>query len=206
MKTRFLVSASLLACCAMGVQAAPPHSITYAKKAEEPGKVLTINGNKFVIVRLPVRAFSGDKYAITFPAPLAEGDQFTYAILPTYHGTDGFTQNLTIDGYPAQVEVSDSRVYQLTQDFLEPGTNLFTVSAQATATVTINLGGTVLLLGESVNTKDPIGGGELETEVGIGNSFNAASAAESEWWKYTDPTTQVNTLDYWVDYIRIYKY
>jgi len=182
--------------------AAPPHSITYEKKSAAPGTTLIISGNEFTVIRLPIRDFNGTKYAITLPVPSQDGIIFFGDVFTT-HSTDPIGANTTIDGFQALVTVSDHRFYSLSADFVTPGTNVFEVNGFAQAIVRIQVGTMVLDLSEFFLSPDPLSSplAPPETNVNIGAGFNAVSFAE--WWKWTDPVTQVNALNLWIDYIRI---
>jgi hypothetical protein len=183
--------------------AAPPHSISWTKQSAAIGTVITIAGQEFVIARIPVRDFNGDKYAITLPVPSQFG-QITFGIVSVAHITDPIVGNVTIDGYPAVVTVSDSRTFTITPDYLDPPNNRLGVTSDASVSVQIKLGAGIVILGQNFEGRDPLTLTTPETDVSIGASVNAAPAAE--WWKYTDPLTLITALDRWIDYVRVYKY
>lgn len=179
----------------------PPHAITYEKKTANPGTTLNISGSPFTIIRLPIRDFTGNKFIITLPVP-SQGGLVNFANVHTSHSTGPIAANMQIDGYDALVRVSDSRSYFLQSDPLNPGHNTFTVQGLASATVRIQVGTMVVNLSQFFESSDPLTGTPPDTVVDIGASYNAVSFAE--WWKWTDPVTQVNALDNWIDYIRIF--
>ena len=186
---------------AVSANAAAPHSITYEKKSAQPGVTIFISGVEFKMIRIPIRDFSGSKYLITLP--VRSQNSAIFGQVSTTHSTDPIGANLQIDGFDALVQVTDGRSYRLEEDFSDPGTNHFVVQGHATAIVRIQIGTMVVDLSEFFESKDPLTGQPPDTDVNIGASYNATSVAE--WWKWTDPVTQVNALNLWIDYIRIYS-
>ena len=203
MTIKKLFCALLISMYSMGALAAAPHSIDYSRKPRNPGTIINIGGQDFVIVRFPVADFSGNRYSISYLEPLTNGSLIS-AGLVTNHVTDPISSNATIDGFPAQVTVSDQRSYAMTSDFSTPGTNRFTVYASATAVVTVQIGSMIVTGSVSFATNDPETGMPPETDVNIGDSFSAVSQAE--WYKRTDPISRVIFLDQWVDYITIFSW
>jgi hypothetical protein len=183
------------------VAAAPPHTITYTKKSAAPGTTIVVSGVEYTIVRLPLEDFNGTKYAITFPAESDSGVILGENVTTT-HNTDPIGANTLVDGFPALVTVSDSRSYSLATDFFS-GNNTFEAQGMAIGIARIQVGSMVIDLSAAFFTPDPLSNplAPPETQVDIGTSYNAVSAAE--WWKWTDPVTQVNALDNLIDFVRI---
>jgi hypothetical protein len=180
--------------------AAAPHSITYEKKSAVPGATLNISGVEFKIIRVPIRDFNGNKYIITLPVQSVGG--LIFGNVSTTHSTDPIGANLQIDGFDALVQVSDGRSYTLASDLSDPGTNHLVVQGHALAIVRIQVGTMVVDLSEFFESNDPLTSQPPDTDVNIGASFNAVNFAE--WWKWTDPVTQINALNLWIDYVRIF--
>jgi hypothetical protein len=183
------------------VAAAPPHTITYTKKSAAPGDTIIVSGVEYTIVRLPLEDFNGTKYAITFPAESDGGVIFIESVSTT-HSTDPFGANTLVDGFPALITVSDGRSYSISSDFVS-GNNIFEAQGFAIGVARIQVGSMVIDLSAAFFTPDPLSSplSPPETQVDIGTSYNAVSAAE--WWKWTDPVTQVNALDNLIDFVRI---
>lgn len=181
---------------------AQAHIVTWNAVSAPVGSTVTLGFVDYVIIRVPVRDFNGDKYVITFPAPSIPGFGLGGS-LTTIHNTGAFAPDLTIDGYGAQVFLTDGFSYSISEDIFSPGTNVFTVSGTTSAGVTIRIGSMDVFLFANYDYNDPLTGTPPVTSVNIGASKNAVSAAE--WWKYVDQAVPVNALDRWVDYIRVYK-
>jgi hypothetical protein len=182
------------------VYAQPPHAVTYSQVSVAPGTQVTINGEQYVAVQVPVRQFTVDsRYAVRFLEPV-QPDGSVFAFLSTQHSTDPLpSTNATIDGFPALIQVNDGRTYAIvttTDPITFENTNVLRVSGTATVTVQVKLGDTLLSGFESLSKIDH------EADLGPNEYRGTAQAA---YGKYTDPLSLlgVNGLDKWVDYIRI---
>jgi hypothetical protein len=195
-----LIRTSLALCCLLcsGAAFAAAHTLSYSKISRPADTVISIGGESHTMVAIPVRTLvSGDKYTIVFPAPTDLAGS-TFGIVSTIHNPDAFTANMTIDSFPAQVQVSDGLNYILNGDAVS-GYD-FIVTGDATVTVSIDLGDTILSLSDTLTAKDPVSHLPFLTNATIPNA-NAVSSAENS--KYVDKTALTDGLDKWLDYIRI---
>lgn len=182
-----------------GTVLAQDHVLTYSKISRQVDAVVNFAGDPHTIVRIPVREMvSGAKYSIFFPAPASFG-LFTSAIVSTVHSSDTFVPNITIDTFPAQVQVIDGLTYMLNSDGL--GSYDFMVTSGATVIVAIDLGDTIVSISNSLQAKDLVTGLPILTDVNIGPSANAYPFAQ--YGKYLDRPALVGALDDWIDYIRV---
>jgi hypothetical protein len=193
---------SLFALCCLlctGTVLAQDHVLTYTRIVRPVDSTITILGDSYKMVRIPVRDMvTGSKYSVIFPAQ-DEGGSFLVAFVIASHEPDGFVANMTIDGFPAQVQIFDTLNYVMTTSIFEGG-NDFTVTGSATINVSIDLGETIMSISNSITAKDAVGDPFL-TNVNIGDSANAVPYAQ--WGKYLDQTNLVTGLDHWIDNIRI---
>jgi hypothetical protein len=151
------------------------------------------------MARVPVRDLtSANRYSVIFPASDGGGFYTSVSIIASHKPAD-FVSNMTIDGFPAHVQVFDSMNYLLNTNFIAGGNDFF-VFGSANVTVSIDLGGTLATLTNFVNTKSAAGDPYL-TDVNTGDSLNAVPYAE--WNKYGDKLPLINALDKWIDYIRV---
>jgi len=168
------------------------HTVTYEKKYRAIDTVLNFANEPHTIVKLPVRDYgTGNRFAVIFPTSSFAG--FVTAFTVATHNTDAFVPNMTIDSYPAQVQLSDSVTNSLQSDGL--GGYNFNVLSIVSLNIAIDLGDTIL----SLSTSLP--GLEVLTDVSIGTSANAVPFAE--WGKYGDRNFIIAELDRWIDYVRI---
>jgi hypothetical protein len=176
-----------------GAQAQPAHTITWRAVNAAPGTQVSISGQQFILVRTPVRDLGGNRrFAVSFLAPRTGPALF--AILTTLHSRDPLTNPIDLDGFDANVSVSDGRNYSIITNFASPGDYTFNVTAQATCTVSIKAGQTLILLTASLSTVQ-------QPDTDIGSTPNAVP--DAEWADYVHPTNQVNGCNRWVDYVRI---
>ena len=176
------------------------HSLTYSQISVNPGTIVTIAGQQFVAVQVPMRQFSVDsRYAVRFLSPVGQdGDVFAFLI--TQHSSAALpSTNATIDGFPALIQVSDGRNYAITTEIdlvTFEVTNVFRAIGSATATVQVKVGDTLVSFFDSLENTDH--------EVDLGpNEYRATGQAL--YGKYTDPLPLLGPqgLDKWIDYIRI---
>jgi hypothetical protein len=196
MFARKLVLMLGLAVAGTGTALADAHTVTFGAKAAGLGATITLAGQDFVMVRIPFRTFSGEKYYIFAPAPVEEifGGGIT---IITSHDTKAFSPNININNVPARVSVQDTRSYSLTGDI---GTDAqFTVQAGATISITLKIGSTLVSLGTTVGK--PPGFASFETQEEVGAATNIVPFAA--FATYTDPLQQVKAVNDYIDYIRI---
>ena len=195
--TRTLLLAFCLLCA--GTAFAQSHTLTYDKKAKPVDSVVDIGGVPHVIVKIPVRDFvSGDRYIIIYASPLS-GGVFTAATITAVHNENAFQSTIEIDSYPAQVNVSDALSYSVTSASL--GSNTFTVTGFASASVQIDIGHTLVTLTDTFIAKDKNTDLPPITEADIGPTANAVPAAQ--WARYVDRLELIKPLDRWIDFIRV---
>jgi len=177
---------------------ADAHDLSYSKIVRNVDTVVTLAGVPHTMVAIPVRTLvSGNRYAIVFPAPKSSGS--TFGIVTTIHDPDPFATNITIDSFPAHVQVFDGLNYILSGGGL--GGYNFLVTGSATVTVSIDLGDTIVSISNSLEAKDAVTGLPILTSANTGSSANAVPFAE--YGKYVDKVSLINALDAWIDYIRI---
>jgi autotransporter translocation and assembly factor TamB len=177
-----------------GAALAAVHNLSYAKKAPPLGTELTLAGKTYVLVRIPIELFTGEKYSLIMPFERYRDDPTDGTLnLTTEHSIDAFDANLAVDSYPARVLVDDLRNSTVSGDY--GVSSSFTVSTQVTLTVTIKVGTTLVSVQYSMDR------GGYDTDATLGTSFNAQPSAE--WGKYTDPTGIVTAMDDLIDYVRV---
>lgn len=194
------IRASLALCCMLCNSAAfaQAHTLSYLKVPRAVDTIVNFAGAPHTMVAIPVRTLvSGVRYAIMFPAP-AVFTGYTFALVSTIHDPDVFSSNITIDSFPAQVQVIDGLNYVLSSDGV--GGYDFQVTGSATVSVSIDLGDTIVSISNTLNAKDTVTGLPILTDVNI-PSANAVPFAQ--YGKYVDKVSLINALDAWIDYIRI---
>ena len=170
------------------------HNLSYAKKSPALGTEFVLGGQTYVLVRIPIELFSGEKYSIIIPFERDSFDPSDGTVnLTTEHSTDAFGADLTIDSYPARLSVDDYRNETVSGDY--GVSSRFTVSLQVNLTITIKVGTTL------VTAQYFMDRGGYETNANLGASFNAQPYAQ--WAKYTDPTGIVAAMDELIDYVRV---
>jgi hypothetical protein len=102
-----------------------------------------------------------------------------------------------ISGFPAQVEVIDSRSYRLGSNLVS-GNNELTVDGSAALVLQVKVGDALLSFFEGFTA--PQQNATVTAQVSPFSGSNIAL-----WANYVDPITQVTALDDWIDYIRILK-
>ena len=163
MLARKLVLTLSLFTAGIGTALADAHTISYGAKAAALGATVTLAGQDFVMVRIPFKTFTGEKYYIFVPAPVDEFLGGAVSII-TSHDTRAFSPNININNVPARVSVSDTRTYSLAGDI---GTAAnFIVQAGASVSITLKIGQTLVSLGASVGK--PPGFTSFETNVDVG--------------------------------------
>jgi hypothetical protein len=173
---------------------AAAHALTYVENVQPLGTEFSLGGRSFVLVRIPIELFSGERYSVIVPFSRSPDDPTDGNVnLQTEHSTDPFDSNLTIDSYPARVVVEDVRSFGLSGDFGESA--FFTAVVTVQVNVTLKLGTTLVTFGFLMDK------GGYETEVDIGPSFSAQPFAE--WSEYRDPTGLVGKLNDLIDYVRV---
>jgi hypothetical protein len=156
--------------------------------------VVNFAGQPHTMAAVPVRTLvSGDRYAIIFPSRQYGGGALGMRV-STIHNPDTFVPNITIDSFPAQVQVTDGLDYDLSGDPV--GGYSFLVSGDISVDVSIDLGDTIVSIGNSFQVY-----GGLNTSIDIGSSANAVPFAQ--YGKYVDQVSLIHALDVWIDYIRI---
>jgi len=189
----------LLSCLLLGNAVFAQHTLTYDKKSPAVDTVVTIYGQDHVIARMPVTEIaSGDRYMIVLAAPTV-GGVYASAYVNTTHSSAAFTPNTEIDGYPAQVQVSDGIAYSLTGEMFS-GYD-FVASGTATVIVQIKIGETLITVTRTFSAVDKGTGVPPLTSANTGSSANALPVAQ--WWRYVDQQQVINGLDVWIDYIRV---
>jgi hypothetical protein len=174
--------------------AAPAHTIVWSPKNAAPGTIVTLAGQPFVLIRIPVRDLgSTRRFMVSFLA--TKTGTFVQAPLPTVHSRDPLANPSEIDGFDAVISVSDSRSYHVNTNFIPPDDDyVFQVIAHASCTVQIKLGATLVSFGTSFSAiQQPL--------TNIGAIPNAVPHAE--WADYVHPSPQVTACNNWIDYIRV---
>ena len=197
---RAVRASTFVALIVSGAAAHAQHSLTYSQISVAPGAVVTISGQQFVAVQVPMRQFTADsRYAVRFLTPRGD-DGEVFAILTTQHSSAALSSpNATIDGFPALIQVNDGRNYAITTeiDFVTfETTNVFRAVGTASTIVQVKVGDTLVSFYDSLENTDH--------EVDLGqNEYRATSQAA--YGKYTDPLALLGPqgLDKWIDYIRI---
>ena len=70
MLARKLVLTLSLFTAGIGTALADAHVISFGAKAAAVGATVTLAGQDFVIVKIPFKTFTGEKYSIQVPAPV----------------------------------------------------------------------------------------------------------------------------------------
>jgi hypothetical protein len=171
---------------------AGPHTMTYVEQVAPLGTELTFGGETFDLVRIPVRLYTGERYALIVPAQRFDPD-FGSVALDAHHSSEPFVANITIDSFPARADVQEVVHYTMNGDFgtsaaLEVGTNVG-------LTITIKLGTTL------VSYFVPLGRYAVQTSTEVGTTYNFVPYAE--WAKYRDPVDLVKAVNNLLDYIRV---
>ena len=196
MLARKLVLTVSLFTAGIGTALADAHTVKFVAKAAALGQTITLAGQPFVMVRIPFRTFTGEKYYIFVPAPVDAVLGGAVSII-TSHDTRAFTSNITINNIPGRVSVQDTRSYTLAGDI---GTEAnFTVQAAASVSLTFKIGQTLVSLGTSVSK--PPGFTSFETNEPVGAAYNIVPFAA--FATYTDPVQQLQAVNDYIDYIRI---
>ena len=92
-----------------------PHKLTYTYIASTPGKEITIGGQTYRIIRMPIKTPDGKVYALTLPSAINESTSSYYADSPYFirssvtvqHNYFDIFSDFTINGYTATSTVSD---------------------------------------------------------------------------------------------------
>jgi hypothetical protein len=192
---KFALAVSL-STAGIGTAFADAHTVTFAAKPAALGATITLAGQAFVMIRVPFRTFTGDKYYIFAPAPVE--DPFGGALsVSTSHDTKAFSPNININNVPARVSVQDTRTYSVSGDI---GTDAqFVVQAGASIFITFKIGDTLVSLGTTVGK--PPGFASFETQADVGSATNLVPFAA--FATYTDLPQQVKAVNDYIDYIRI---
>jgi hypothetical protein len=171
---------------------AGPHTMTYVERVEPLGTQVTLGGDTFDLVRIPVRLYSGARYAFIVPAIRFDPD-FGSVALEAHHSNEPFTSNITIDSFPARATVEEVVNYTMSGDFGTSGA--LDVGTYVGLTVTIKLGNTL------VSYFVPLDRYAVQTSTEVGATHNFVPYAE--WAKYRDPIDLVKALNNLLDYIRV---
>jgi len=191
-----LALAVSLSTVGIGTALADAHTVTYGAKAAAVGATITLAEQEFVMVRIPFRTFTGEKFYIFAPAPVEAPFGGALSII-TSHDTRAFAPNININNVPARVSVQDTRSYTVSGDI---GTDAqFIVQAAASISITLKIGDTLVSLGTSVGK--PPGFASFETQADVGAATNLVPFAS--FATYTDPIQQVKAVNDYIDYIRI---
>jgi hypothetical protein len=173
--------------------AAPIHPMTWVPRSAAPGDTVTIAGQPFELVRLPLRDLGGsNRYFVSFLRLVTEGFFTAFVVLTTTHSNDPIENPIQIDGFDATVEVTDRRSYNLNSP--DGGNHSFVVFVHVDCVVKVKIGQTLALISTSFFA-------EQQPVTDIGTIPNAVPFAQ--WGDYLHPTTLVNGCDRWLDYIRI---
>ena len=174
-------------------QAAPPHTITWTPRSAAPGAIVTLGGQQFVLVRLPVRDLGGSRrFSVSFLA--ARNGSVVAAPLVTLHSREPLGDPIEIDGFDATVSVTDGRTYNLLTNFTSPGDYTFSVNAHASCTVNIKAGQTLITLIGFISVVQ-------QPAENIGSTPNAVPHAD--WAAFVHPGPQITACNNWIDYVRI---
>jgi hypothetical protein len=172
--------------------AVPAHTITWVQQNAAVGAKVTIAGQPFTLVRVPVRDLGGSaRFHVKFLAPGAPAT--LVGVLSTVHSKDPLTNPIQIDGFDANVLVIDGRSYTIFPNFVSPGDYTFNVTASASCIANIKVGQTLITLTAQLTTVQ-----QPDTTIPDPDAVPAA-----EWLDYVHPTVQVNGCNKWVDYISI---
>src|SRR5262245_59172098 len=169
---------------------AGPHTMTYVELVKPLGTQVTLGGTTFDLIRIPVRLYSGERYALIVPATRYDPD-FGIVGLNAYHSDEPFTSNITIDSFPARADVQELVHYIASGDFGTSAT--LEVATFVDLTLTIKLG-TTLVRYEAVLDR-------YQTNRPVGATYNFVPRAE--WAKYQDPLDLLKALNDLLDYIRV---
>lgn len=202
MKTVISSGLAMLLLAAGTAHAQAIHTVSFVHKAVDPGTVRTIGGKDFVLVRLPMADFgSADRYIVEFMAEIYDpGPPPSFlANLETEHSNETLVDPVLIDGFPANIRVSDSREYRFGTSFNFPGNSL-TVNALVFGIVRVKVGGTMITFQQPFFVEQ-----QAETAAAPSAPYSGSPSGIAKWSSYVDPTAQVTALDDWIDYIRILK-
>ena len=186
----------LLALLSGTAAAANVHDVTWVKRSVAPGTVVTIGGQDFVLVRLPMKEFSnGNRYIVEYLAAVLDlGPPISFfSDVSTSHSDDIIAGTVTVSGFPASIGVQDGRTYGYNAN-TGFGDGL-SVDASVFGSVTIKVGDTLLGLNAFFTANQQA----LTTVI---PDFSASPWAT---WAYPDPTALVTHFDNWIDYIRVLK-
>ena len=205
MKTAIRIATALLIVGLSSQHAMAQHNPTWSGIGAAPGTVLSIGFQDFQIVRVPVRdPISGNRYAVTFPAPLIGGQLVSGGVGVT-HDSSQFSGNATIDGFTAAISTSDVWSYNINGD--GQGGHALQVNGVVTASVVIQLGEALVALGANWQASNPqTGEAPITLRMDVGDTPNAMAVATTEWWKWLDQTALVSAADRWIDYVRVWPF
>jgi len=174
------------------------HAVTFLQKNLSAGAKITLGGQKYAMVFVPVADFgSSNRYAVGFLTP-EEGDPSAiFAYLETEHTNETLSNPVTISGFPGVIQVFDHRTYSITTNFLTTKNELDVV-AGATSLVRVKIGATMLNFFVSIPT-------EQQTATPLADANQYSAVGKADWSKYIDPLTQITAVDNYIDYIRIIK-
>lgn len=176
--------------------AANVHNVTWVRKAVAPGTEVTLGGQTFVLVRLPMKEFTNNnRYVVEYLVPefLPSPPIVASTQLSTVHSDIQLTDTVDVSGYPANISVVDGRSYDYNANLgFDDGLK---VEASVVGTVTIKVGDTVLSLSAFFTA-------EQQALTAVPSPFAASSWAT---WQYPDPTTLVASFDNWVDFVRVLR-
>lgn len=173
-----------------------PHVVTYSKTSVSPGQTVTINGRLFVAQRVPLIDYLGGRYAVTYLGGdcLPPYERCVYTSVSYYHTTESFTPELTIDGYPAKIGIYELREPAVGRS--DPaGTWATTTETSVRNYVTIDVGDVHLVFQFDIYAYTPV------------TSLTTPNAVPTtQWWTLEEDVEPLRTFDWWIDYIRIYKF
>jgi hypothetical protein len=190
-------------CCTgfLGIAHADPiHTVTWKAKNVALGTEVTLAGQSFTLVRVPVKPFKGkQRYEVSFLASVVEqfGYEYLSATLTTRHSTDPLGDLIPIDGFDATVIISDGHFYSLLPSPTNPNATSFSVTAHTSCTVHVQLDAeTILSFTPGFTTVQ-------QRPTVIGEPPDALPVAE--WDAYDHPNAHIRACDNWIDYINFEK-
>jgi hypothetical protein len=100
------------------------HPITYSYVASTPGYEFTLGGKKYRIIRVPIKGFAGELYAVTYPAEVkTDPNSGPYILgyqsvgIRTNMSSHLFKQNTVVNGFAAQIFYSETGYYNYGGDW-----------------------------------------------------------------------------------------
>lgn len=184
------------------------HSLTYTPQAGTAGQQITVGGTTYKLVRVPVKTPDGKVYAITYPTQLRDGGAslnasaryYISTSIYVYHVKFPFQQSTTINGFPADLNVSDYWGFNYAGVLSNPGSGngYWDQKAVATfeiqSTVSIDLNGYRIGINYSLSEKQ-------KEQTGIAASTSDFTGVDLT--AVQDSSTLIGYLDQLVDYVKV---